>query len=98
MNIGYQTNAQDVAYAAQEETIYDQTSKDFKELEYAIQRLEEALKHVMKPIVETPSVDKEAKALVSASSEHKEWFKNHSRQIKKNADRIQTIISLLDIQ
>ena len=98
MNIGYQTKAQDVAYAAQGETIYDQASRDFQELEYAIQRLEEALKHVMKPIVETPSVDQEAKVPVSASSEHKEWFKSHSRQIKKNADRIQTIISLLDIQ
>lgn len=98
MNIGYQSNVQDVAYAAQEETIYDQTSRDFKELEYAIQRLEEALKHVMKPIVETPSVDQEAKVPASASSEHKEWFKRHSRQIKNNTDRIQIIIGSLDIQ
>lgn len=98
MNIGYQTNAQDVAYAAQEETIYDQTSREFKELEYTIQGLEEALKRVMRPAPEALAVVQETKVPVSASSEHKEWFKNHLRQIKKSTDRIQAIIGLLDIQ
>lgn len=97
MNIGYQSNVQDVAYAAQEETIYDQVSGDFQELEFAIQGLEEALRRVMRPAPEL-AVAQETKVPVSASSEHKEWFKNHSRQIKKSRDRIQEIIGLLDIQ
>ena len=98
MNIGYLTNAQDVAYSAQEETIYDQASRDLQELEHAIQGLEEVLKRVMRPAPEALAVAQETKVPVSASSEHKEWFKNHSRQIKKSRDRIQEIIGLLDIQ
>ena len=99
MNIGYQSNAQDVAYATkEEETIYDQASRGFKELEYAIQRLEEALKRVMRPAPDALAVAQETKVPVSVSSEHKEWFKSHSHQIKRSTDKIQEIIGLLDIQ